>query len=169
MYMTSITKSWTPINSKIGTFIKHALVDAVQIGRDEIVQKMVKSIIQLTQDEDLDTDLLSLSILLAANDVSVLEVLEDNEFDKQHFNACLSKVYDKIESNKAKEDRNEDIWHLTELEIAHSEEVPCLYPELYQECENYCAWQKKLNVKANYGKFNTLRRYCISLESYYLY
>ena len=78
--MTSITKSWTPINSKIGTFIKHALVDAVQIGRDEIVQKMVKSIIQLTQDEDLDTDLLSLSILLAANDVSVLEVLEDNEF-----------------------------------------------------------------------------------------
>ena len=47
---------------------------------------------------------------------------------------------------------------MTELDISHSEEVPCPNPELFPECKNYCEWQKKLSAETNKDKFKAIRK-----------
>ena len=137
---------------QIGTFLHHAIVDAIWSNASDNVEVMLKNLERLFTENG--KDLLMMTKFLGINDFSNLDLLDPIELVNDYFDLRnISKCYSGL-TTKNKEEQEFD----KTKSRPYMSPSPCDDVSTYPDCMVYCGWQQKVFDDWNTLKIDTLLR-----------
>ena len=153
-YLMIISKNGYMKFEKIGTFLHHALLSAVDTGLEKRERSIIKSLGNLFTTKGID--LLLLVKVLGLNDFRNIEFLQPYELiSKQVYLGGTTQCFDELVL-KAEIDQ---IFDNVTTDIPFSMPSMCSNVSNYPNCKTYCDWQKNAFANVDTSQINVLERY----------
>ena len=140
--------------NQIGTFLHHAIVNAIRFGTEENVRFMIQNLAKLLTIDG--NDLLLMSKLLALNNFKNLDLLEPYELTNEQVDLSgISKCYNGLIKKTEFDQKFKEI----DPNIPYSSPSPCKNLTMNPDCVPYCNWQEKVFSKLNTSQIDEIERY----------
>ena len=142
--------------NNIGTFIHHALVDAIQAGQDDNFQIMLSNVKKMMTAKEKDLGLVFMTPIFGLNDFSNMDFFEHFELD-HGFMECMVDV----EAHMIPTGYVKDNFDKFKVDIGtYKQPSPCdNLLGTFQRCQEFCSWTKNVSEKWSTMKLDTLQRY----------
>ena len=149
--IAQVTKLLMPKN--IGTFLHHAVLDAIISGAEENEKAIMKSLRDLFSENG--NDLLFVTKIHGINDFRNLELLQSYELMNGRIN--MSGITDCYKGLIVTEEM-EQKFQKVKSQIPFQSPTPCSNLSSHPNCKDYCNWQERFLIDWTTLQLNHLER-----------